>query len=156
MDNKIVHHYLHEQAFGTTVAERIDVNTVRCILGNSEYNLSVNERDQCTLVVFDGELLFGGLPRGATVIQSVSLDSIFCPTDAMRKNPEYPCDAVPKYHKEDKRTSIEIYRHFLLLLSSTTIVRKFRNKSLSPIYVIINVSVNRKGTRVVEWQTTSY
>lgn len=156
MDNKIVHHYLHEQAFGTVVAERLDANTVSCILGGTEYHLPVNERDQRTLVVFDGELLFGGLPRGATVIQSISLGRISCPSEAMRKKPEYPCEAAPKYHKEDKKTGIEIFRHFLLLLSSTTIVRKFRNKSLSPVYVVINISVNNKGTKVVEWQTTSY
>ncbi len=154
--DKTVHHYLHEKAFGTTTAKRVDANTVVCRFGDKEYRIPANERDQRTLVVFDGELLFGGLPRSATVVQSVSLGFISCPAEAMRKSPEYPCEALPKYHKERKKTGIEIFRHFLFLPSCTAIMRKFRNKSLSPIYTIISVFVNEKGTIVVEWQTTSY
>lgn len=154
--DKTVHHYLHEQALGTTIAKRIDASTVICRLGDRGYRLPVNERDQRTLVVFDGELLFGGLPRSATVIQSNPLHIISCPTEAVRKNPKYFCEAFPKYHEIERRMAIWVNRNFLLLPSCTAIVRKFRNKSLSPIYVIIRVFVNEKGTRVVEWQTTSY
>jgi hypothetical protein len=155
---KTVHHYLHEKIIGTVVASRIDASTIVCELPNEdkEYFLPVDERDQRCLVVFDGDLLFGGLPRSAIVVKSILLDKISCPADSMRKIPDYPCEATIDYHLEGKDAWIEIFRHFLLLPSSTAIVRKFRNKSLSPIFVTINVSTNEKGTRIVEWQTTSY
>lgn len=154
--DKIIHHYLHEQAAGTVNTKRTDSNSLICTFGDAEYHLSVNERDQRSLVAFDGELLFGGLPRSATVVQSVSIENISCPSDTMRKNPEYWCEAFPRYSRGEKKTSLNIFRHFLLLPSCTAIVRKFRNKSLSPIYVVIKVFYNDHGTRVVEWLTTSY
>jgi hypothetical protein len=157
--DKVAHHYLHEQAFGTTIAKREDANTVICGLGKYDYSLSINERDQRALIVFDGELLYGGLPKNAAVLDSFHLPDIYLPSAVMRKNPEYPCEAWPHYVRDDDddpETAICIYRHFLLLPSCTAIVRKFRNKSLSPIYTIIRTFVNEKGTRAVEWQTTSY
>ncbi len=154
-----IYHYRHEKSVGTLDVHRNDAKSVSVSFPDElsgEYRIPLDEREQRALVVFDGDLLFGALPKKATVVRSISLSQISCPSRSMRKTPVFLYDAVPSYEKNGTRMQIHISRYFILLPVCTAVVRKYRDKSLSPIYVIIRVCVNNHGTRVVEWQTSSY
>ena len=150
-----IYHFLHESAIGAVNGERISSSQVLCVLPDGfRYRIYVDERDKRTLIVFDGELLYGGLPKNAKVIQSLPLDSLLRRNNYVRNNPDYPC-SMPAYDLGLEDVSIKIYRHFVLLPSCLAAVRKFRDANLSPIYVFITVVRGKKGP-IVEWRTTSY
>jgi hypothetical protein len=161
-ENRLVHHYLHNMAIGAVSCNRLNDKSLACVLPNGDaYELEVDHRDHKNIVVFDGELLHSGLPRNSTVLyigasQIANQQTIACPSAKMRRDPEYPYVAHPQYDIVDGGKSIEVKRYFLLLPSCSAVVRKFRNDSLSPIYVIINSFYNEHGKGVVEWRTSSY
>lgn len=77
MHQRHVWHYLHNSSTGRTLLDRIDTQQVRVVLpniitgGEEQYVLPVNERDQRTLVAFDGHLLAGSPKRkGACILQA--------------------------------------------------------------------------------------
>ena len=152
-----VHHYLHECATGVVRAKRIDDKTIKFTLDDGNmYAMSHDHRDRRALVVFDGELLFGGLPKNAQIICYESLGAIYRNHADIRKNVGYPCVALPKYQYDDDHTGIELFRYFILLPSCHAIVRKYRQRNLSPIYVTIRVFNGKNDNKVVEWLTTSF
>ena len=154
-----IYHYRHEKSIGTMDADRINPKYVSISFPDEVRKkciVPLDEREQRALIVFDGELLFGALPKKASVVNSFPLVQITCPSRSMRNPPVFSCTALPQYIANGPIMNLQISRHFILLPVCTAVVRKYRNKSLSPIYVIIRVFVNNHGTRVVEWQTTSY
>ena len=152
-----IHCFLLESGIGAQELRRIDPKTVLCHLEDgSEYRLNVDERDQRALVVFDGEVLFGGLPKNTTIVHVESIGTIYCPAKQMRKEMMFPYFAFPKYYDEGAKVGIELQRYFILLPSCVAIVRKYRQKNLMPIYVLICVHNGQDGKKIVEWQTTSY
>jgi hypothetical protein len=155
--SSLIFQYLHESAIDTQLMRRIDDKMVLCHLGDgSTYHINVDVRDRRALVVFDGEVLFGGLPKNATIVHTESIGMIFCREKAMRKESACPCAAYPKYQYEIGRIGVELSRYFILLPSCKAIVRKYRQKNLSPVYVIICVQDGLNGKKIVEWQTTSF
>lgn len=153
----LIFQYLHESAIDTQVVRRIDEKTVSFRLEDgSVYRINVDVRDRRALVVFDGEILFGGLPKNASVVHAESLGAIFCREKAMRRELACSCAAYPKYQYEIGRIGIELCRYFILLPSCKAIVRKYRQKNLAPVYVIICVRDGLNGKKIVEWQTTSF
>lgn len=160
-----IYHYLHESATGsaTGIVEgwrpSSSPNVVVCPLWVETYYLNVDEQEQGVLVVFDGEILFGGLPKNARVVRSDPF-ILSCPSKSVRNSPDYVFVAGPIYRSiretimKDK-TGVLVFRHFVLLPACTAVVRKYRNRSLSPVYVMIQVTKGKNGP-VVEWRTTSY
>lgn len=153
-----VFHYLHEQAIGTTKIQRIDSQRISFMLSgeDSVRELIVDERDRRAFVVFDGEILCGALPKSATVVHRECIGELLCPMDHLRVTPDYCLNTRPKYGIKNKMVFVRLTRNFVLLPSCTTVVQKYRNKSLSPLYVVIHVFSSQKDNRVVEWETTSF
>jgi len=154
-----IFHYLHEQVIGSTRYERIDSQVVECILDREleSYRLSVDESDKRVLVAFDGELLFGGLPKNAHIVRCQTLGAVACDFASMQKNQDNHhiyTQAESNYHIGNKVT-VDIWRYFILLPNGMAVVRKYKDEDLSPIYVIINVSTNKKEEKFVQWGTTS-
>lgn len=162
MEEKLLHHYLHNQAIGTVLCQRRDEQTLDCMLPDGEtYQLRVDSRQQANLVVFDGQLPFGALPKRAIVLELQNYtgrlhQQLSCRKEAMRKAPDYPCVAAPQYVEVGDMEVIDVWRYFILLPSCMAVVRKFRDDSLSPIYVVIDSSYNQEGKGIVEWRTSSY
>ena len=85
MQQRYVWHYLHNSSTGRTALTRIDERQVRVDLPNEitgaidRYVLSMHEKDQRTLVAFDGLLLAGSPKRKGACIARVSVGVIEIP-----------------------------------------------------------------------------
>lgn len=158
-ENKLIHHYLHNQAIGAVESTRDHDRWLEIILpwGERIRNLPVDIRDRRNAVIFEGNIPYGGLPKSATVVLLKQFE-ISAQTAKMRKDPDYPYIAKPDYGICSPKgiATLTIKRYFMLLPSCSAIVVKYRSDSLSPIYVTINSSFNKKGAGVVEWRTSSY
>lgn len=151
-----IFHYLHESKIGVAETERRSPTDIWVQLPDGGRGLKVHELDKRALIVFDGDLLFGGLPKNAKVVLTEFRGPISCPEKSVRKGqPHASFEAIPAYDTRNGKTSVRLWRHFILLKSSTAIVRKYRNDSLSPVYVIIDVRQGKDG-HIVEWRTSSY
>lgn len=159
-----VFHYLYEDAIGKSEAERTSDQEVRIELPyklanrNFEYLLPVDIRDKRTLVVFDGDVLFGGIPRSGNVIQTKFVDIFDVPIENVRmpkENEKKDHLAYSKSNKRDKIILMTIFRHFLLLPAGRAAVRRYRPKSLSPQYTLIDVKI-QNGKPVVTWINSTY
>ena len=148
------YHYLHESASGTSLIRRINKANVLVKLPDEErdYYLPIDHRDKRILVIFDGELLYGGLPKAAKVILREPKGYISAPASQFQAGVGYQCIAMPDYSLNGLMAEVSIWRYFILIPSRTAVVRKYRAKNLSPVYVVI--TVRKDGDRVI-WQTTS-
>lgn len=159
---RIVYHYLHESSSGVSTAEwqegdkKFFLSLPALEDGEQNYLLEIDPRDRRTLIVFDGHIPWGGLPKNSKVVLSIeSLGFIKTPTENVRrhKNAE-ECKpfAVHRFTDcERKDIHLLLSRHFLLLPKSVSCVRKYDHKSLRPIYTFIEVD-----ERGVTWRTSSY
>lgn len=155
-----VYHYLHNMASDATEAVREGDLLVfklpnpnwqkRDVEPEAEYKLQIDERDQRTLVVFDGHIPWGGLPKNGTVVFEMRILELCVSEENVRKPNSSEETALWNICDNGKAT-LSINRHFLLLPKSVACVRRYDNKSLRPIYTF--VEVNEKG---VTWRTSSY
>ena len=156
MENKRkVYHYLHESASGVVDGEW--KNGKFCFtLSEIPYELCIDPRDQRTIVVFDGHIPWGGLPKGDKVVYISTPIRIETNVQSLRKQNlteegsrlEF---ASAAYSGKGTYAYLDICRYALLLPKSVACVRKYDHKSLRPIYTLIEV--NEKG---VTWRTSSY
>lgn len=168
MDNNkmYAHHLLYEQAHGKALVERAKETDVIVHLPWDKVVLPIDYRETRTLVVFDGFVLFGGLPRNSEILQVTKLDDLVSNADNCPKNLWNDfvdsCYFFPDelYSTSDLRSGnekgllqviAEHYRYFVLLPTCRAVVFRYRPKSLSPQGVVIEVSKGR-----VEFKTTSY
>src|SRR3989344_8544556 len=167
-----VWHYLHNSASGRADATWVKDLLVfklpnpdwveRKIAPEAEYGLQIDPRDKRTLVVFDGCIPWGGLPKAGTVNFSFLLERIAVPIASFRK---YRLEEEPHFNdslllenKDFKEyASIRIKRHFLLLPKSIACVQLFDNKSLRPIFTFIEIKQQKtkKEEVFVTWRTSS-
>ena len=157
-EKRKVYHYLHNSASGATDAEwKTEKLIIKLpdLLGNERmWDITVDPRDQRTLVVFDGHIPWGGIPKGGDIVfSSYNIQSICTNVKNMRK-PRFEEEARTEcfsFQNGSEIAVLPIKRNFLLLPKSTACVRKYRADSLSPIYVMIEI--NEKG---VTWRNSSY
>lgn len=163
-----VYHYLHESASGKVVAkwENWHINppkpeskilvlelplTFRSTT-KITYQLNVDPRDQRTLVVFDGHIPWGGLPKNGTVVLEIPTLELCVPEGNIRKpNPSEETALWNIWDNGKNEATLSIDRYFILLPKSVSCVRRYDARSLRPIYTFIEV--NEKG---VTWRNSSY
>src|SRR3989344_4166626 len=133
MEERRAHHLLYEQPHGCSIIRRENDKEVRVDIPGSTVLLPIDVRDQRTLVIFDGFIVAGGLPRNHLV---VVLEKVL---------------DFENMEKGTRSISADHWRYFVLLPSCRAVVFRYRPKSLSPQGVVIEVSKGR-----VEFKTTSY
>ena len=151
-------HYLYNSSTGRTPLERTDTKRVLVELPNviigipACYRLSIDERDQRTLVVFDGYLLAGSPKRkGACIFRTpmgiirVPKGQFYMPKDDELGIPPY------KYLLGGKIVTLEMDRYFLLLREGTFVFAGYDSTNLSPRYLIALVRKGGKQGEYVEW-----
>lgn len=149
------HVFLHDSAITTATVWSLEQGKFQVTLNDQHYQLEIDPRDRRVLVIFDGEILFGGLPKNATVLKEVDLPCLTERSCIMRALPEHHETAVPDYENCGEHTVLLIKRYFILLPSCRAIVRKYKMPGLRPAYVTIVVQ-NAKHGKQVEWLPTSY
>ena len=152
-----VWHYLHDSAQGRTKVERISANSITVTLpvmggGEEAYTLSVDVRDRRALVAVDGDLLWGGIPHSATVLRSDIIGELQMEAINVRKHRSSEESAAYKFQTDGLRdiAVLKLWRHFLLLAQSRSVVRRYRADRLAPQYVFIEVDHGK-----VYWRTTT-
>ena len=118
--------------------------------------LPIDVRDQRTLVIFDGFIVAGGLPRNHLVVVLEKILDLSVPTGQFRISCELGAETPQVFDFENmekgtRSISADHWRYFVLLPSCRAVVFRYRPKSLSPQGVVIEVSKGR-----VEFKTTSY
>ncbi len=165
-------HYLLESFAGVTEYERIDSKTIEVSLSVHQAidsrqaalkyqevltkRLSVDERDQRVLVVFDGELLCESIPRNGEHLFACLLGTIKTRTDHLRK----PRFGRPSYRIEEQEEGevavLDVWRMFLLLPAGNFVFQRVRDlHSLGPSYVMGEVRKST-GKNEVIWRNSSY
>ena len=157
-----IYHYLHKSASGTTIGEWQDKKfcfTLPVPLESKE-NVeivlkNIDQIDHRKLIVFDGHLPWGGLPKNAKLVDRSSF-MISTRKELVRKHGTEedvgPSGiSCPFLDSENKKVHMTIYRYKLLLPKSVSCVLRYDHKSLRPIYTFIEI--NEKG---VTWRTSSY
>ena len=77
MEERRAHHLLYEQPHGCSIIRRENDKEVRVDIPGSTVLLPIDVRDQRTLVIFDGFIVAGGLPRNHLHIQIFDRPSLF-------------------------------------------------------------------------------
>lgn len=164
-----VYHYLHNSASGVAEGEwkngkfcfslppisALPKTTVNAdSLENHE--LAVDPRDQRTLIVFDGHIPWGGLPKSGDVVYISTSVTMGASIQSLRKQNHAEEEprlkfASTAYSGKGAYAYLDIYRYAFLLPKSVSCIRRYDPRSLRPIYTFIEV--NEKG---VTWRTSSY
>jgi len=167
-EKRKVYHYLHNSASGTTIANLLAPEVPILVVNlpvvipklsktiEIRYQLDIDSRDQRTLVVFDGHIPWGGIPKGGDVVFLRCMGKIEAPIQSIRKVNIAEEDSLLKfggtaYSDMGACAYLGIFRYFLLLPKSVSCVRRYDNRSLRPIYTFIEV--DEKG---VTWRNSSY
>lgn len=168
-EKRKIYHYLHNSASGCVEGEwkngklcfvlpLIPAFSKATVNADSleKYQIAVDPRDQRTLVVFDGHVPWGGLPKGGDFVNVLKSISIKTPVQSLRKQNHREEDSRLKfasaaYSGKGAYVYLDIYRYVFLLPKSVSCVRKYDSRSLRPIYTFIEI--NEKG---VTWRTHSY
>ena len=156
MEERRAHHLLYEQPHGCSIIRRENDKEVRVDIPGSTVLLPIDVRDQRTLVIFDGFIVAGGLPRNHLVVVLEKILDLSVPTGQFRISCELGADTPQVFDFENmekgtRSISADHWRYFVLLPSCRAVVFRYRPKSLSPQGVVIEVSKGR-----VEFKTTSY
>ena len=161
---RCIWHYLYNAAAGCIRLERTDASHVCVTLPNTleeiskQYRFMIDERDQRTLVAFDGYLLAGSPKRKGSCIFHVPIGEIKIPKGQffVPKGDEL---GIPPYRYilEGKFVELKIYRFFLLLRGGTFVFAGYDPKNLSPRYLISIVHAQRTEEgriheEYVEWR----
>ena len=151
-------HYLYNSSTGRTQLERMDTRQVSLKLPNfitdteEEYLFAFDERDQRTLVAFDGYLLTGSPNRKGACICRIPIGTLQVPQGQFY-SPKKDELGVPPYKHlvGGKIVALEIYRYFLLLRAGTFVFAGYDSTNLSPRYLIALVRKGGKQGEYVEW-----
>ncbi|MEK7559756.1 MAG: hypothetical protein AAB522_00430 [Patescibacteria group bacterium] len=150
--DKRVYHYLHGEGFGSVAGEWLENKDFVFSISDRSYCFHiVDPRDQRTLVVFDGHIPWGGLPRGASIVGVIPGTFIRTQKEHVRKPMLWEEERLHAFNIKNNRVELFINRYLLLLPKSVACVRRYDSRSLRPIYTFIEVS--EKG---VIWRNSSY
>ena len=151
-------HYLYNSSTGHTALERMDARQVSLKLPNvinsteEEYQFAFDERDQRTIVAFDGYLLAGSPNRKGACLCHMPIGTVKVPKGQFFMPKEYELGAPPYQHQfGGKIVALEIYRYFLLLRAGTFVFAGYDSTNLSPRYLIALVRKGGKQGEYVEW-----
>lgn len=154
---RFAYHLLYEQAHGKARIQQINEIQTAVYLPSSKVTLPIDYRNKNTLVVFDGFVLFGGLPKNTDIVYRSRLNDLSVNIKSVRGTKSFLEEEMPDvYCENDSRTGkTEVFakhwRYFLLLPTCRAVVFRYRPKSLSPQGVVIEVKDGR-----AEFKTTSY
>jgi hypothetical protein len=148
------YHSLHNQVHGKSEIVRLDEKRVVVDLPCSlspEHGLRIDIRDPRVLVCFDGDIPSGGLPKGSTVIHSTPfLHGPSCHVAKVYKQrSEY--EDKPLYEVGRDTAYQNLHRRFVLLKTGRAIFRKYKDDTLQPKYLIVDVH-----NGFAEFSTSSY
>jgi len=137
-----VFHYLFEQQPGVVTAVCLGAKSISFELpvrkgGSEQIQLPFDERDQRTLVVFDGELLWDCIPKSGDPIVSMKISTLHTPVEHLRtaRFGEASYSIVDIAGR--KHAKLALFRHALLLPCGNFVVRCFRDiRSFEPKYVL--------------------
>ena len=150
-------HYLYNSSTGRTPFERDDGHiylTLPNVINKTEdqYVFTLDERDQRTLVAFDGYLLAGSPNRKGACIFREMIGVIQVPRGQFYMPKSDELGVAPyKYLVGGKIVALEIYRYFLLLRAGTFVFAGYDSTNLSPRYLIALVRKGGKQGEYVEW-----
>ena len=125
------------------------------IIGTTDrFILPMNEKDQRTLVAFDGLLLAGSPKRKGACIVRVPIGVIEVP-EGQFYAPESEVLGVAPYvisiREQKEFAHLDIYRYFLLLRAGTFVFAGYDAKNLAPRYLIAIVHKGGNRGEWVEW-----
>lgn len=150
-------HYLHNTRQGKVPIDWVNVARATVdlpdLLGVEHvYVLERDRRERRTLVVFDGHIPWGGLPKGSSVIFADRLGEVTAAATPVRQQRIEEEACVHRFSERNGRTYavLDLWRYFVLLPSSRALVRRYHSESLAPQYLFIEV---KKG--MVTWHTSS-
>lgn len=129
----------HERTLGEKVSVKLFDNNagVSLPIGDYDFTSTIDPCDKRTMVIFDGFLVVGCLPKNHRIIRQKVVKHL----SVDRENFREPSDYVvrPTYIEYPETVDVVLRRYFILLPSGTAVVFRYRPKSLSPQAVIINV-----------------
>jgi hypothetical protein len=151
------YHSLHNAVHGKNEIRRLDDNRIVVYIPETglyaanDYGLRIDVRDPRVLVCFDGDIPSGGLPKGSTVISSTPfLHGPSCHVAKVYKQrSEY--EDKPSYEISRDTAYQDLHRRFVLLKTGRAIFRKYKDDSLQPKYLIVDVH-----NGFAEFSTSSY
>jgi hypothetical protein len=154
MKEAFCYHSLHNQVHGKSKIVRLDDKRVVFNLPYllmPEIGLHIDIRDPRVLVCFDGDIPSGGLPKGSTVINSTPfLHGPSCHVAKVYKQrSEY--EDKPLYEIGRDTAYQNLHRRFVLLKTGRAIFRKYKDDTLQPKYLIVDVHDG-----YAEFSTSSY
>ncbi len=113
-------------------------------------------RDQRALIVFDGDILWQGLPKSADEVYCQYVQHTFRPYAHVRQHRECE-ESTPTQSVSDNEhgRTLRIMRHGILMPAAIACVRRYRHENLTARYSLI--TVRRAGEKTeVEWTNSSY
>lgn len=138
--------------------KRTDARNISLSIDPQVYALPFDERDTRTLIVFDGRLPYGGLPKGASIIHVEGLPRLVTKHSNFRPAGEYEDEHLPytrHYAAGGAVTGIYQNRFFVLAPTTKVLFVRFRDRSLFPIFVSADIQKGR-SEEVVWHHVSSY
>jgi hypothetical protein len=161
MRKTTVFSYLHEDMVRTYPCRRLDINLIETTLPHPISRQPIthivpwNERDQRVLLVFDGDLPFGVLPRSAQQVLQVEMGLLKRQANNVRHRKEGESPVTYIYTTEDAVVfaTVRLHRRFLLMQSSDTVVCRY-HANLAPWYAHVGVRKLLDGQATATWRNT--
>lgn len=152
--------YLYEDFPRMYPYERLDSETVNIKLPLPDGNecscmFSYDQRDRRTLVVFDGDIPWCGLPRAGSQQAMLCADTLTGSLGQQRKPKEYELPA-PYAVPEKGTVELTLMRRHLLLPVGNALIMRYRQHSLVGWYSMVKVFRHADDVVEVDFLTSDY
>lgn len=136
--------YLYEDFPRMYPFERVDSKSVAITLPHpsntycNDYTIPYDHRDQRSLIVFDGDIPWCGLPRAGNEQIAFHADTLISPPHQQRKEKEYELPA-PYAIPENGPVELALMRRFILLPAGNALIMRYRQHSLAGWYAMVKI-----------------
>jgi len=149
--------YLDADHHRKVPVERVDGDRITIpVFEKVSIVVRVDERDKRALVVFDGDIPRGGLPRSGTQVWQQNVKLLRCQKEHVRKQRPFElCHPHHPRHDTQDGITVLLRRRVLLLPAGRTVLVRYRPDSLEPVYCFTEVMCNDHGHDVT-FRNTDY
>lgn len=133
----------------------VDVPLRRVVL-SATHTIPYDDRDQRALILFDGDILWQGLPKSADEVYCEYVQHTFRPYAHVREHRECE-ESMPAQSVSENAhgRTLRIMRHAILMPAAIACVRRYRHENITARYSLITVRKAGANTEV-EWTNSSY
>jgi hypothetical protein len=126
---------------------------VHLLTKTEEPRLKMDPRDQRTMLVFDGDIPWQGLPKGAKVIH-MKTSELPLNINHMRKDREFEEPRPESIEYKDGAPTLMLRRYVVLMRAGALLFRRYKPEG-SAQYCLVDVTIDGPRSEVT-WRTSSY